>query len=318
MDKNQHVPSPAQAEEFWTEGQDAIQSATGTDLEPGTSTTESADAEYTEKRCSLCGAKRLSSGVCSLVPGRDGTGGCPDPMYDYRREKESVGIDLPGVGVIRSAEVSSDLAGREAVDGIGERSPDPVDVAFEALLKSGLKEIFITPAGVEALSDIAAGVEPEPPAERRERLFSQLVFAAKALADAQIEPATESEPAFCVECVKDAYDRGAIAHEDTCRTGRVFSVIAALVATLSKTEQPASTGDMWQQVNFSDLVLELGGLVCRANPKSARSGLEILTAAFGCLLDIYADPNPENPAGMCDDKAAFRKFFAQILEGGAR
>lgn len=307
MDKNQHVPSPAQAEEFWTEGQDAIQSATGTDLEPGTSTTESADAEYTEKRCSLCGAKRLSSGVCSLVPGRDGTGGCPDPMYDYRREKESVGIDLPGVGVIRSAEVSSDLAGREAVDGIGERSPDPVDVAFEALLKSGLKEIFITPAGVEALSDIAAGVEPEPPAERRERLFSQLVFAAKALADAQIEPATESEPAFCVECVKDAYDRGAIAHEDTCRTGRVNDVIRQLIATLRvQPEEAKPTGCPGESPAFPSSLL---CFACGVRGGEWSRGVEI--HPDGLI--------PEANRRVAVDAAnTGRYLFTHHCEGGAR
>lgn len=47
--------------------------------------------------CSRCGSTRIALdrdgtkfGACSLVPGDDGTGGCPDPMYDYNREQASL------------------------------------------------------------------------------------------------------------------------------------------------------------------------------------------------------------------------------------
>jgi|GEM_PF-4754400 len=45
----------------------------------------------TTPRCSVCGASRIvqngRAGACSLVPGRDGTGGCPDPLRDVRIEE---------------------------------------------------------------------------------------------------------------------------------------------------------------------------------------------------------------------------------------
>lgn len=41
-------------------------------------------------RCSICGASRIpiehpktKFGPCSLIPGSDGKGGCPDPTHDY-------------------------------------------------------------------------------------------------------------------------------------------------------------------------------------------------------------------------------------------
>lgn len=43
-------------------------------------------------RCSVCGAPRVKGtngelGACSLVPGADGKGGCPDPMHDVELER---------------------------------------------------------------------------------------------------------------------------------------------------------------------------------------------------------------------------------------
>lgn len=46
-------------------------------------------------RCSLDGAPRIALnpeqtkfGACSLVNGKDGTGGCVDPLHDFNKEKE--------------------------------------------------------------------------------------------------------------------------------------------------------------------------------------------------------------------------------------
>lgn len=45
-------------------------------------------------RCTVCGSRRIPMdragtifGACGLVPGRDGTGGCPDPLHDYNAEQ---------------------------------------------------------------------------------------------------------------------------------------------------------------------------------------------------------------------------------------
>src|SRR6185312_6158973 len=35
---------------------------------------------FTDKRCSICGCLRLSTGACSLI-------GCPDPLHDCRAEQ---------------------------------------------------------------------------------------------------------------------------------------------------------------------------------------------------------------------------------------
>ena len=46
-----------------------------------------------QPRCTVCGASRIvdengRAGACSLVPGRDGRGGCPDPLHDVRASSE--------------------------------------------------------------------------------------------------------------------------------------------------------------------------------------------------------------------------------------
>lgn len=119
---------------------------------------------------------------------------------------ESIGIDLPGVGNVRPDEISPVCAGRESA--VGE-----------------------VPSG-----DLAGGVN----LAGRERLIWQLVFAGMRLADAQIEPADRTEPAFCTECVVDEHD-GAIAHKLECRTGRVHAVIAELIGTLTPTQKETAT-----------------------------------------------------------------------------
>ncbi len=60
----------------------------------------------------------------------------------------------------------------------------------------------------------------------------------------------------------------------------------------------------------------LGEVVRRASKCSATDGLEITAMAFSALLDVYAKPNANNPAGMCDDPRAFRQYFADIIAGG--
>jgi hypothetical protein len=132
---------------------------------------------------------------------------------------EPIGIDVPGVGLVSPASGSPvELrSGREsAVDEVPQWS-----------------------------RDLAGGVEVnEAPGDRRERLISQLIFAARELALAQIEPADGAEPPFCTECTKDAHDTGAIVHEDDCLTGRVVRLIADLVETLrSKPSQREAVSD---------------------------------------------------------------------------
>lgn len=123
-------------------------------------------------------------------------------IYDER----GPGIDVPGVGhvvainsVSPSPEISPVCAGREdAVDEV----PRPGDRA----------------GGAPSLK------------ETRECLFVELLFAAKDLAEGQIEPATSDEAAFCTVCVAEAKEGSAIHHEELCGVGRVLRVIGQLCA----------------------------------------------------------------------------------------
>lgn len=66
---------------------------------------------------------------------------------------------------------------------------------------------------------------------------------------------------------------------------------------------------------FTELVKDLGDLLYKLPGESSLDGLTTLAVAYAALLDIYAAPNPNNPKGMCDDKVAFRKYFASIIIG---
>jgi hypothetical protein len=63
-------------------------------------------------------------------------------------------------------------------------------------------------------------------------------------------------------------------------------------------------------VKLNSLVVEVTG-----EDGSALEGLTMFSCAFGALLDSYAKPNPENPRGMCDNPAEFRKHFADLIAG---
>ena len=69
----------------------------------------------------------------------------------------------------------------------------------------------------------------------------QLLFAARDLAEAQIEPAGSSDLAFCGECLNEEAG-GRIAHAALCKTGRVMGVIAALSNFNSNRKEAAETG----------------------------------------------------------------------------
>ena len=63
-------------------------------------------------------------------------------------------------------------------------------------------------------------------------------------------------------------------------------------------------------------IIELNRVVIKHCKGSALRGLDVTSAAFACVLDIYSHPNEENPEGMCDDPIAFRKIFADFIVSG--
>jgi len=46
---------------------------------------------------------------------------------------------------------------------------------------------------------------------------------------------------------------------------------------------------------------------------SAFEGIRFLCICFAGMLDVYAQPNPNNPQGMVDDPAQLRAIAAQII-----
>ena len=72
-----------------------------------------------------------------------------------------------------------------------------------------------------------AGSKPTPQNLEIYDKLIQLLFAARDLAEAQIEPPGPSDAAFCGECLNEEAG-GSIAHAALCKTGRVMGMIAAL------------------------------------------------------------------------------------------
>jgi hypothetical protein len=67
------------------------------------------------------------------------------------------------------------------------------------------------------------------------------------------------------------------------------------------------------QTQTAKIIADLNAIVAKHGHGSALRGLTITASCFAALLDIYAQPNEENPEGMCDDPAAFRRHFAEVI-----
>jgi hypothetical protein len=224
-------------------------------------------------------------------------------LQDYVRifDERGPGVDMPGVGRVAestpslSPEISSDCTGRESA----------VDEVPQARDRVGGKLLS---------------------ADDRDAAMVRLVLAANELAQSQIESATSEERAFCADCFAEECS-GVVAHQKGCRVGRVLDVIAELIGTLPhpNAKEAAADGEKLEAgdgirprelTRFGEVVLDLGSVVRKADPESALAGLEMTAKAFVCLLELYAGPNPESAAGVCEDKAAFRAHFAQIISNG--
>ena len=67
------------------------------------------------------------------------------------------------------------------------------------------------------------------------------------------------------------------------------------------------------EAEFKKCIREVNIVVGKHARGSTLRGLDITAAAFACLLDFYANPNPVNPLGMCDDPRAFRRMYAEFI-----
>lgn len=277
MERELQVPavSTLEAEQFWTDGKDARQPATG--AEPETNTTLDSERPMpVDLLCLRCGERGgewrreqiVGAGGWGVLETNQRVASSVDEsgryIYAHICVADSVGIDLPGVGVMRPG-ISSDWAGRESA---ASEVPSPGLAGGVSYSAHGL------------CRNCGAPVKRDPDGTW-----------------------THENGYFCDgrRAIADPFDlhpreKEAVANGE------------------------ARVGDGIAFEDFEKLIKDLGDLVRKAHPDSARVGLEVVTAAFGCLLDIYAWPNPENPLGMCDDRDAFRQYFAQMLSsrGGTR
>ncbi len=61
------------------------------------------------------------------------------------------------------------------------------------------------------------------------------------------------------------------------------------------------------------IISDINSIVVKSAPGSALRGLTVTAQCFAALLDVYAQPNPGNSQGMCDDPQSLRKYFADII-----
>lgn len=113
-------------------------------------------------------------------------------------------------------------------DGVDARSHEPGSADRITADVPGVGVVlFVSPDSEDFPTETAGNVTPI--ADEREQLLCQLIFAAKDLAEQQLEPSDPDNPEFCTECCVDECD-GVIAHEPVCRTGRVLRIIKQLCA----------------------------------------------------------------------------------------
>jgi len=67
------------------------------------------------------------------------------------------------------------------------------------------------------------------------------------------------------------------------------------------------------QRQAAKIIAEINAIVEANSHGSALRGLTVTASCFAALLDVYAQPNEENPQGMCDDPHAFRQHFAELI-----
>lgn len=67
------------------------------------------------------------------------------------------------------------------------------------------------------------------------------------------------------------------------------------------------------QARAAKIIADINAIVEANSHGSALRGLTVTASCFAALLDVYAQPNENNPRGMCDNPQAFRRHFAEII-----
>lgn len=99
--------------------------------------------------------------------------------------------------------------------------------------------------------------------------------------------------------------------DDDIPVGEEDGLCRAQLAT--EHELPHEIADNLAREHAHEVILKLNDMLEDIAPDSVVRGLTGLALAFGLLLDTYSKHNDNNPAGMCDDPAAFRKHFADMI-----
>jgi hypothetical protein len=170
--------------------------------------------------------------------------GAAEPSDDSTSDS-AVGVDLPGVGHVRAADCPAILPtvvrGRPYVAGeVSERLAafvsDPPCVTSPGVIGKEVRELI---AEIDA-----AIMRNNEKRDQTERLLTQLLFAARGLAERNVLGQAKKPidggleqvmPAWCTECQMVEH-LGKIPHAATCRTGRVLGILEALTSLAVKSD----------------------------------------------------------------------------------
>ncbi len=132
-----------------------------------------------------------------------------------------VGVDMPGVGHTHAPDCPAMARRAKLPAALADFVSEPPCREFPSLVGK---------AAAELLAEINAGLSAlNERRNQRERLFAQLLFAARDLAEVNLFSGHLART--CTECGK-LEELGRMQHINTCKTGRVLGIVANLVSTL--------------------------------------------------------------------------------------
>jgi hypothetical protein len=181
---------------------------------------DSAPTSHRNSRCKDCGAPLDVWNCCPNLPASEARlrSSVQESAYCGRASSQpwNFAVDMPGVG--RVSGVACAPVGHLNLRGT-EYRPGEVPPSLNRLLDGDLS-LTLSPLDVVQLQDFT---EAEG---KRDRLFCELLFAARDLAEAQ-----EGRPWMgqCCECQAFCrYQGDPIVHRPTCRVGRVVAILQQL------------------------------------------------------------------------------------------
>jgi hypothetical protein len=191
----------------------------------------SAPTNHRNSRCKDCGAP-LDVWKCCLNASADAArlgSSVNAPLYCGKPSKGpwQFGVDMPGVGRVPASYVEPQAT----------RSVDVPAVGLPESLKTFVDLAPVDGFDVRLTSDDVLEMRAFDRRDReRNRHLSQLIFAARDLAESRIMRAWKCDgaelvtPSWCRECHHNEM-LGSIVHASDCKTGRVLDILLQLVQT---------------------------------------------------------------------------------------